>query len=147
LPQELGVFEQFDLALDQQVLQVGKDLRSCLRPESTNLVRYSELKQVLADDVAAELVTDCGIYAVVIEDRLPLIILTGLAMSPAITSVFPVLVNVFGGQQSARTIHFFVASFLVLFLLVHIAMVCLAGFKNRIRAMITGRTAARKEPS
>lgn len=77
----------------------------------------------------------------------PLIILTGLAMSPAITSVFPVLVTVFGGQQSARTIHFFVASFLVLFLLVHVAMVCLAGFKNRIRTMITGRTAARKEPS
>jgi thiosulfate reductase cytochrome b subunit len=77
----------------------------------------------------------------------PLIIITGLAMSPAVTSVFPVIVNVFGGQQSARTIHFFVSVALVLFLLVHIAMVCLAGFKNRMRAMITGRTAAGKEPS
>jgi thiosulfate reductase cytochrome b subunit len=77
----------------------------------------------------------------------PLMIITGLAMSPAVTSVFPIIVNVFGGQQSARTIHFFVTVALVLFLLVHIAMVCLAGFKNRMRAMITGRTAAGKEPS
>jgi thiosulfate reductase cytochrome b subunit len=77
----------------------------------------------------------------------PLIIITGLAMSPAVTSVFPVIVNVFGGQQSARTIHFFVSVTLVLFFLVHIAMVCLAGFKNRMRAMITGRNAAGKEPS
>jgi thiosulfate reductase cytochrome b subunit len=76
----------------------------------------------------------------------PLMIVTGLAMSPAITSVVPALVNVFGGQQSARTIHFFVASFLVLFLLVHVAMVCLAGFGNRVRAMIIGHSAARKEP-
>jgi len=76
-----------------------------------------------------------------------LIVITGLAMSPAVTSVFPVIVNVFGGQQSARTIHFFVSVALVLFLLVHIAMVCLAGFKNRMRAMITGRNVAGKELS
>jgi thiosulfate reductase cytochrome b subunit len=77
----------------------------------------------------------------------PLIIITGLAMSPAVTSVFPIIVNVFGGQQSARTVHFFVAVALVLFLVVHIAMVCLAGFKNRMRAMITGHGAAGKEHS
>lgn len=86
-------------------------------------------------------------YLAVIFLLSPLIIFTGLAMSPAVTSVFPVIVNVFGGQQSARTVHFFVAAALVLFLLVHIAMVCLAGFKNRTRAMITAHGAARKEPS
>jgi thiosulfate reductase cytochrome b subunit len=86
-------------------------------------------------------------YLAVVFVLFPLIILTGLAMSPAITSVFPVLVNVWGGQQSARTIHFFVAVALVLFVCVHIAMVCLAGFTNRMRAMITGHSAARKEPS
>ena len=75
----------------------------------------------------------------------PLIIWTGLAMSPAITSVVPALVTVFGGQQSARSVHFFVAIFLVLFLFVHIAMVCLAGFTKRTQAMITGYSAARKE--
>jgi thiosulfate reductase cytochrome b subunit len=76
----------------------------------------------------------------------PLAILTGLAMSPAVTSVFPALVVGFGGQQSARTIHFFVASSLVLFLLAHIAMVSTSGFRNRMRAMITGRMAAGKGP-
>src|SRR5712692_5963053 len=86
-------------------------------------------------------------YLAVVFLLFPLIIITGLAMSPAITSVFPTIVTVFGGQQSARTIHFFVAVALVLFLLVHIAMVCLAGFKNRMRAMITGHNAAGKEPS
>jgi Ni,Fe-hydrogenase I cytochrome b subunit len=48
---------------------------------------------------------------------------------------------VLGGQQSARTIHFFVSVLLVIFLLVHVVMVCLTGFRNRVRAMITGRPA------
>lgn len=68
----------------------------------------------------------------------PLMIWTGLAMSPAITSVFPGIVTVFGGQQSARTIHFFAANLLVVFLFVHIAMVWRAGFTSHVRAMITG---------
>ena len=83
-------------------------------------------------------------YLAVVFVLFPLIILTGLAMSPAIASVVPVLRSGFGGQQSARTIHFFVAAALVLFLCVHIAMVCVAGFSNRVRAMITGYSAARK---
>jgi thiosulfate reductase cytochrome b subunit len=84
-------------------------------------------------------------YLAVIFVLFPLMIWTGLAMSPAITSVVPPLVDIFGGQQSARTIHFFVASFLVLFLFVHIAMVCVAGFTTSVRGMITGYGAARKE--
>jgi thiosulfate reductase cytochrome b subunit len=79
-------------------------------------------------------------YLFVIFVLFPLVIWTGLAMSPAIASVFPSTVSVLGGQQSARTIHFFVSVFLVLFLLVHIVMICLAGFTGRMRAMITGRT-------
>jgi len=84
-------------------------------------------------------------YLAVISLFFPLIIITGLAMSPAITSVVPQLVTVFGGQQTARTLHFFLANFLVLFLLVHVAMVTLAGFKDRMRAMVTGRTAVRRK--
>ena len=84
-------------------------------------------------------------YLFVIFVLFPLVIWTGLAMSPAIVSAFPAAVTVFGGQQSARTIHFFVSVFLVLFLLVHIVMVCIAGFRNRMRAMITGRADAHKE--
>ncbi len=86
-------------------------------------------------------------YLTVVFLLFPLMIWTGLAMSPSITSVFPILVTVLGGQQSARTIHFFIAAALVLFLIVHIAMVCLAGFKNHMRAMITGRGAGGKESS
>jgi thiosulfate reductase cytochrome b subunit len=84
-------------------------------------------------------------YLFVIFVLFPLVIWTGLAMSPAIASAFPAAVTVFGGQQSARTIHFFVSVSLFLFLLIHIVMVCLAGFRNRMRAMITGRAIARKE--
>lgn len=77
-------------------------------------------------------------YLLVVFVLFPLVILSGLAMSPAIASVVPALRDSFGGQQSARTIHFFVASALVLFLFVHLAMVALAGFMSRTRAMITG---------
>jgi thiosulfate reductase cytochrome b subunit len=86
-------------------------------------------------------------YLFVIFVLFPLVIWTGLAMSPAIASAFPAAVTVFGGQQSARTIHFFVSVLLVLFLLIHIVMVCLAGFRDRMRAMITGRAGAHKEHS
>src|SRR5689334_22877084 len=65
-------------------------------------------------------------YLFVIFVLFPLVIWTGLAMSPAIVSVFPATATVFGGQQSARTIHFLVSVFLVLFLSVHVVMVFLA---------------------
>jgi thiosulfate reductase cytochrome b subunit len=84
-------------------------------------------------------------YLFVIFVLFPLAIWTGLAMSPALASVFPILVTVAGGQQSARTIHFFVSALLVLFLVIHIVMVCRAGFKNRMGSMITGRIASRKD--
>jgi thiosulfate reductase cytochrome b subunit len=84
-------------------------------------------------------------YLVVIFVLFPFVIWTGLAMSPALVSVFPALVTVFGGHQSARTLHFFVSVLLVLFVLVHIVMVWLAGFRRRMRAMITGLGDVRKE--
>jgi len=77
-------------------------------------------------------------YLMVIFILFPFVIWTGLALSPAFNSAVPVAVNALGGRQSARTLHFFVTIFLVLFLLVHVAMVVLAGFKSRMRAMITG---------
>jgi thiosulfate reductase cytochrome b subunit len=78
-------------------------------------------------------------YLLVIFVLFPLIIWTGLAMSPGVASAIPGAVTILGGQQSARTIHFVLSGMLVLFLLVHVFMVCLAGFRNRMRAMITGR--------
>jgi thiosulfate reductase cytochrome b subunit len=84
-------------------------------------------------------------YLFVIFVLFPLAIWTGLAMSPAFVSAVPATVTLLGGQQSARTIHFFVSLALLLFLLVHVVMVCLAGFRIRMRAMITGRTGAHME--
>ncbi len=80
-------------------------------------------------------------YLLVIFVLFPLVIWTGLAMSPGIAAGFPAAVVTLGGQQSARTIHFFVSILLLLFLLIHVAMVCRAGFTTRMRAMITGRGA------
>jgi thiosulfate reductase cytochrome b subunit len=57
----------------------------------------------------------------------------------------PAVVNLLGGQQTARTLHFAAADLLVVFLLVHIAMVYAAGFKSHVQAMIAGGTAAGKE--
>jgi thiosulfate reductase cytochrome b subunit len=84
-------------------------------------------------------------YLFVIFVLFPLVIWTGLAMSPAFVSAVPATVTVLGGQQSARTIHFFVSLFLLLFLLVHVVMVCVAGFMSRMRAMITGRVGTHME--
>jgi thiosulfate reductase cytochrome b subunit len=78
-------------------------------------------------------------YSLVIFVLFPLIIWTGLDMSPAFTSVFPGAVTILGGRQAARTLHFVVTILLVLFLVVHVAMVFLAGFRERVGAMITGR--------
>jgi len=78
-------------------------------------------------------------YLFVIFVLFPLVIWTGLAMSPAFVSAVPATVNLLGGQQSARTLHFFVSLALLLFVLVHVVMVFIAGFWSRMRAMITGR--------
>src|SRR5256714_388050 len=73
-------------------------------------------------------------YLLVIFVLFPLAIWTGLAMSPAIVSVFPILATLFGGLQSARTIHFLVSLLLVLFLLIHVIMGYRAGLRSRMRA-------------
>ena len=91
-----------------------------------------------SDDAASYNAVQRIAYLAVIFVLFPVMIWTGLAMSPAFGSVAPMAVTVWGGQQSARTIHFLVTLLLVLFLIVHIAMVLLAGFRRRVRAMITG---------
>ncbi|MEQ1768379.1 MAG: cytochrome b/b6 domain-containing protein [Devosia sp.] len=68
----------------------------------------------------------------------PLIILTGLTMSPTMDAAWPWLLDLFGGRQTARTIHFFTMVALVLFFIVHIIMVVLANPLNELRSMITG---------
>ncbi len=77
-------------------------------------------------------------YAGVLFVLLPLMIATGLAMSPAIDAAWPWLTTVLGGRQSARSLHFIAAFALVAFVLVHVAMVLLSGPFNQLRGMITG---------
>jgi thiosulfate reductase cytochrome b subunit len=77
-------------------------------------------------------------YLVVVLALLPLQIIAGLAMSPGFDAVAPWLLEAFGGRQSARTIHFVIASLLLLFVLVHLIMVVLSGPFNNLRGMITG---------
>jgi thiosulfate reductase cytochrome b subunit len=84
-------------------------------------------------------------YLIVIFLLFPLVIWTGLAMSPAFDSAVPAAVNALGGRQSARTLHFFVSGSLLLFLVVHVTMVVLGGFRSRMRAMITGRALLPRE--
>jgi thiosulfate reductase cytochrome b subunit len=78
-------------------------------------------------------------YLLVLFVLIPLMILTGLTMSPSMDATWPWLLDLFGGRQSARSIHFIVAFLLVLFILVHVAMVLLSGPVNNVRSMITGR--------
>jgi thiosulfate reductase cytochrome b subunit len=79
-------------------------------------------------------------YLCVIFILFPLMIWTGLAMSPAFTSAFPLAVEALGGRQSARTLHFFASLSLVTFVAGHIAMVALSGFGLQMRGMIFGRS-------
>lgn len=117
-----------------------------LRPASTDL-SWLALSRAVAGhvrrsrgvlDTSSYNVLQRLTYLLVVFGLFPAMIWTGLAMSPAITSVFPVLVTVVGGQQSARTLHFFVTLSLVGFVLVHILMVSVSGFGARMRAMTTG---------
>lgn len=86
-------------------------------------------------------------YLGVIFVLFPLMIWTGLAMSPGFVSAFPAVVESLGGHQSARTIHFFTTLALVGFVAVHIVMVAVAGFGPRVKAMITGHSEpARRDP-
>ena len=85
-------------------------------------------------------------YLLVIFVALPVMIATGLTMSPGFDAFAPWLLDLFGGRQSARTLHFITASSLVAFVVVHVIMVLVSGLFNNMRSMITGRYAIETEP-
>jgi len=105
----------------------------------TTISAHLRFRRPSHDEALAYNVVQRLTYLGVIFVLFPAIIWTGLAMSPAVTSVFPWLATILGGQQSARTIHFFVTILILLFVLVHIVMVIRAGFVVRTMPMITGR--------
>ena len=115
------------------------------RAFSTTIADHLRFRQPSEADAWSYNVLQRLTYLFVIFVLFPIIIWTGLAMSPAFVSAVPATVTLLGGQQSARTIHFFVSLFLLLFLIVHMVMIFLAGFRSPMRAMITGRAAAQME--
>lgn len=109
---------------------IGRSISEHIRlrfPKGEEAKRYNVLQQLT--------------YLVVIFGLLPLIIVTGLSMSPQLNADFPWLPALFGGRQSARTVHFLAAWSLFAFFAVHVVMVVISGFWNNMRSMITGRYA------
>lgn len=117
-----------DILPDRRDLaHVGRSLVDHLRfrfPHGENARRYNVLQKLA--------------YAGVVFVALPLIVLAGWTMSPTLDAVFPPLTSLFGGRQTARTVHFVLAFALVGFVVVHVAMVLLTGVVNNMRSMITG---------
>jgi thiosulfate reductase cytochrome b subunit len=112
----------------KEIKHVGASIWEHLRfkfPQGEAAKRYNVLQKLAYLGVALIL--------------LPLMLLTGLAMSPGMDAAFPLLIDMFGGRQSARTIHFISASLIVFFVLVHLVMVLISGFWNNLRSMVTGR--------
>ena len=109
------------------------------------IVTHAMLKFPKGEEARRYNVLQKGAYLGVILVLLPMMLLTGLCMSPGFNSIAPWLVDIFGGRQSARTIHFISASLIVAFIIVHLAMVVLSGLWNNIRSMITGRYAIQLE--
>lgn len=110
-----------------QIRDFGGSVREHLLlrfPEGTEAKRYNVIQKLT--------------YAIVLFVLLPMQVLAGLAMSPAMDAAFPFLLTLFDGRQSARTVHFVVAALLVLFVVVHVALVVLSGFWNNMRGMLTG---------
>jgi thiosulfate reductase cytochrome b subunit len=123
---------------------VTAHFRKNLLPAKADLNWKSLLKLFRSAETSSYNVLQRITYLIVVFGLFPFVIWTGLAMSPALVSVIPSLVTVLDGHQSARTLHFFVAVILVLFVIVHLAMIALAGFWSCVRPMITGHAAARK---
>ena len=129
---------------------VGGHIRKDLVPtrhdvEPRNLwhevVTHAKLKFPKGEAARRYNVLQKGAYLGVVLVLLPLMVLTGLSMSPGFDPAAPWLVDFFGGRQSARTIHFLTAWTIVGFVLLHLAMVVASGTWNNIRSMITGRYA------
>jgi thiosulfate reductase cytochrome b subunit len=137
------IYSLFSGHLRRNLLPGGADLS--WRAFCAAIADHCRFKRPGADEAWSYNLLQRIAYLGVIFVLFPLVIWTGLAMSPAVASAFPSAVSILGGQQSARTIHFFVSVLLVLFLVVHIIMICVAGFRSRMRAMITGRVDTQKE--
>ena len=116
---------------------------SQLRPRAiaNDVIKHLKLHRASGEEAKSYNLLQKLSYLAVIFVLLPLMILTGLTMSNAVTARFPELYSMFGGRESARTIHFLCAFALVLFAVIHLVQLFVAGFVNEMRSMITGRFA------
>jgi len=112
-----------------------------LRPRHifTSIVDHIRLKHPVGEEAKRFNILQKFAYLAVVFLILPLMVLTGLTMSPGVDAAVPWLLNLFGGRQSARSLHFITANLIVLFVIVHLVEVVIAGAVNEIRSMITGR--------
>jgi len=113
--------------------------RPALRHIGQSLLDHVRLRFPRGEEARRYNVVQQLTYLAVIFVLLPLVVVAGLTMSPALDALFHPLASIFGGRQSARTVHFIGATFIVLFVIVHVAMVILSGVFNNMRSMITGR--------
>lgn len=104
-----------------------------------SLIRHLRFERPAKEEAWSYNVLQRISYLLVIFVLFPLMIWTGLAMSFGFTAAFPLAARLLGGHQTARSLHFLVTILLTLFLLVHVVMIFVAGFRCRMRAMITGR--------
>jgi thiosulfate reductase cytochrome b subunit len=121
----------------RNVFPVPADLS--IKKIGSSLLSHCRFERPSADEAWSYNVLQRVTYLIVIFVLFPLMIWTGLAMSFAFDAAFPATVQLLGGHQTARSLHFIVTISLVLFLLVHVFMIVFAGFLTRMRAMITGR--------
>jgi thiosulfate reductase cytochrome b subunit len=123
---------------------LGRDLiptRAELRDVGHSIGEHIRLRFPKGEEARRYNVIQQLTYLAVIFGLLPLVIVTGLCMSPQLNADFPWLPALFGGRQSARTLHFIAAFSLFAFFIIHVVMVVISGFWNNIRSMITGRYA------
>jgi thiosulfate reductase cytochrome b subunit len=121
---------------------VARDLlpqRTDWRTVGQSLIDHLRLRHPTGEAARRYNVLQKITYLIVVFVLLPLVVLMGLAMSPALDSVWPGWVDLVGGRQSARTLHFIAAWALVAFVLVHVFEVVISGAWNNLRSMITGR--------
>jgi len=133
---------------------VGGHLRRDLLPTREQLkgrhilheiVTHAQLRFPKGEAARTYNVIQKSTYLAMILLVLPIMVLTGLCMSPGFNATVPWLIDIFGGRQSARTIHFISAGLIVLFVLTHVALVIVSGFWNNMRSMVTGRYAIEVE--
>ena len=103
-----------------------------------SIVDHLKLRHPTGDAATRYNVLQSLTYLIVIFGLLPLVVIAGLAMSPRLDAVFTGWVDLLGGRQSARSLHFLAALGLVLFVVVHVVEVVIAGVWNEMRSMITG---------